>query len=101
MTQWPVDAEHGVFVHALYADCEKAGLQPLPNAPIYGCNFRARFGAGVSQVLEANREKYDRLAQLVPSLKDEPVEVGDGLLELPLSLPGHSVRLIELTPPEL
>ena len=50
MTQWPVDAEHGVFVHALYADCEKAGLQPLPDAPIYGCNFKARFGAGVNQV---------------------------------------------------
>jgi hypothetical protein len=96
LDEWRIDRTHGVFAHALYEDCEKAGLAPLPNSPLYGGNPALRFGQGVHALIHANRERYADLAKVPQVQTKAPVEVADGVWRQDVVLPGHSVRLLRL-----
>ncbi|MCX7014122.1 MAG: hypothetical protein NTW86_16500, partial [Candidatus Sumerlaeota bacterium] len=98
ITENVIDESHGVFLHALYADLEAAGVKPLPNAPLYGGDILKTFGPAQDAVTKANWKKYQEMAKPGVLRDNEPLEVGDGEAELKLEMPTHSVRVIELTP---
>jgi xylan 1,4-beta-xylosidase len=98
LSEWRVDRTHGVFIHALYEDCRKAGLQPLEDAPRYGGNVALHWGPKVREILRKNNDRYAALSALPKTRNAEPLPVGDGRVELDLTLAGHGVRLFELSP---
>ena len=98
VSEWGIDKDHGVFAHQLYADCEQAGIPPLPDSPIYGGNVALRFGSAVHKVLAQNRSKYAQLARPAELRRDEPLPVTDGAVRLTIEMPGHSVRLLVISP---
>ena len=98
VSQWGIDRDHGVFVHQFYADCQEAGLEPLPDSPIYGGNLGLRFGREWSNVMARNRATYAELAQPAILKQDEPLAVSDGTAKLTVQMPGHSVRLLVVSP---
>jgi hypothetical protein len=98
LSQWAIDADHGVFAEQLYADCEQAGLQPLPDSPLYGGNVALRFGSGVHKILAENRAAYEQLARPAELRCDEPLAVADDALRMTIEMPGHSVRLLVISP---
>ncbi len=99
LDEWLVDADHGVFAYELYGDCAEAGLEPLPDAALYGGHLAKRFGDGVKEVMVAHHRKYAGLAQLAQTKTSEPLTVTDGEANLEFDMPGHSVRLIRFMPP--
>ena len=98
ISEWGIDRERGVFAHQLYTDCEQAGLEPLPNSPIYGGNVALHFGAGVHKILAQNRTAYAKLAEPACLRQAEPLKTSDGTVNLTLQMPGHSVRLLVISP---
>ncbi len=98
VSQWGIDQDRGVYAHQLYADCEEAGLEPLPDSPIYGGNVALRFGRPVHKVLAENREKYAELAPPVVMREQESLAVSDGSAKLTIEMPGHSVRFLVISP---
>jgi xylan 1,4-beta-xylosidase len=98
VSEWAIDRDHGVFVHQLYADCREAGLEPLPESPVYGGNPALRFGRGVQSVIARNRAKYIQLGQPGTLRERQPLRVTDGTATLSIDMPGHSVRLLVITP---
>ncbi|MHC4250560.1 MAG: GH39 family glycosyl hydrolase [Planctomycetota bacterium] len=98
MNEWRVDRDHGVWAHEMYRDFERAGLKPLPRSPIYGGQPRRRFGEAWRDVLDRNRAKYAKLAELPRTARGVPVTFDEGALSLDLDMPCHSVRLVELAP---
>jgi len=100
LNQWTIDRDHGVWAHEMYRDCEKAGLKPLPNSPIYGGQPQRRFGSEWFDILADHREKYEKLASLPRTITDKTVSPSGGELLLTWDMPAHGVRLIELVPLE-
>jgi xylan 1,4-beta-xylosidase len=98
VSEWGIDKDQGVFAHQLYADCEQAGIRPLPDSPIYGGNLALRFGSAVHKVLAQNRPNYIQLAQPAVLRQDQPLVVSDGAAKLTIHMPGHSVRLLVICP---
>jgi len=98
LSEWGIDRDHGVFVYQLYADCEAAGITPLPNSPIYGGNTALRFGPAVRKILARNRSHYAQLAQPAELRINEPMKGSDGVLKVALRMPGHGVRLLLISP---
>ncbi|TWU38313.1 GH39 family glycosyl hydrolase [Novipirellula artificiosorum] len=98
VSQWGIDKDHGVFAHQLYADCEQAGILPLPDSPLYGGNVALRFGSAASKILASNRSTYVQRARPAELQQKEPLSVADGAVQLTIDMPGHSVRLLVLTP---
>ncbi len=99
LSEWRIDGASGVFIHDFYEDCAAAGLEPLPNSPILGGNVALRFGPEGGSILRANIEKYQKLADLAQTKVDEPLTVRRGEATLKMEMPGHSVRLLKLSPP--
>ncbi|MEW6359229.1 MAG: hypothetical protein AB1696_23040 [Planctomycetota bacterium] len=93
-----IDAEHGVWAYAFDADCAAAGLTPLPTAGSYEGAVTLHYGDRAVKVLWPKREEYAKMAA-VHMLRDrEPLPVSDGGVTLDFDLPGHSVRLLRLSP---
>jgi len=93
-----VDEEHGGFIREFYADCERAGLDVLPDAPLYGGSVSKRFGRPGVLLLHRNAKKYAQLARPLTVRENAPLAVGDGEVRLTLGMPGHSVRFLEIRP---
>ncbi len=98
LSEWTVDESHGVFAREFYKDCEEAGIEPLPNAPVFGGSISRRLGGAGAQLLRANIEKYQKLAALPQTKVDELPTVGGGQVTFEIEMPGHSVRLLKLSP---
>jgi xylan 1,4-beta-xylosidase len=98
LSEWRIDESHAVFIRDFYENCEAAGIEPLPNAPIFGGNLGLRFGPEGGSLLRENIERYQKLAALPQTRTDEPLTVGEGQVSFELDLPGHSVRLLKLSP---
>ena len=98
VSEWGIDRDHGVFVYQLYEDCRAAGVEPLPDSPIYGGNLPLRFGTAVRKVWAQNRKHYEELALPVELRQDEPLEVAGGMVKMSLRMPGHSVRFLVISP---
>ena len=97
ITEETVDREHGVWAYAFEADATTAGLAPLPNAGLYEGSPSRLYGERGPEVFRKNIEKYRQMA--VPAkTRDELVPVREGVLELALDMPPHSVRLLRLSP---
>lgn len=94
VSQWGIDKDHGVFAHQLYADCAAAGIQPLPDSPLYGGNVALRFGQPVHKILAENRSIHAGLAKPVELQHAVPLTINDDTARLTVNMPGHSVRLL-------
>ena len=101
ISEWRVDRDHGVFIRAFVEDCRKAGLTPLPDSAVLGGDIRRRWGAEGVKVLKANINRYRTLSKLPQTLKNQELKVQEGGVAMKIEMPGHSVRLLKLTPPKL
>ncbi|HOI55975.1 MAG TPA: hypothetical protein PLP01_12050, partial [Phycisphaerae bacterium] len=97
-TEWSIDEHRGVWARAFEADCHAAGIEPLPEAGRYEGSPRHLYGEAGERVFAAHRERYAALATLPVTREDTQVAGPDGGVSLDLDMPGHSVRLIRLTP---
>lgn len=98
LSQWGIDRDHGVFVHQLYADCQYSGIEPLPDSPIYGGNLTLRFGPSVRQIVRQNQARYTAMASPAAITSRQPLEVTGGVAKIAVPMPGHSVRLLVISP---
>ncbi|MBN2582342.1 MAG: hypothetical protein JXL80_04690 [Planctomycetes bacterium] len=97
-TEWTIDEHHGVWARAFEADCRAAGVEPLPEAGRYESNARLLYGEQGEQVFASNRDRYAALA-ILPVTRDDVLTASDGgRIVVDLEMPGHSVRLIRLSP---
>ena len=99
LSEWRVDYDHGVFIHALTEDCHQAGLSPLPDSAMLGGDIRRRWGAEGLAVLKENFARYRKLAALPQTISGQALSVQEGGVAMTIEMPGHSVRLLKLTPP--
>jgi xylan 1,4-beta-xylosidase len=99
LSEWPVDAEHTVWAYAFDADAAAAGLTPLPRAGKYEGSPLRYYGEPGVEVFQKNIATYRKLSELPQTRRDAPLAVADGRASLELVLPGHSVRLLELSAP--
>ena len=101
LSQWEIDADHSTFIHAFHADCEAAGMIADPTVPEFGAGGAMfdRYGPASRELLSRNLEEYLALSRLIQTKDGVSISVDDGSLQLMTQMPGHSVRLIELTPP--
>ncbi len=100
MSAWSVDEEKTVWAYEFEADCEAAGLEPERRVGRYEGSPLRGYGEAGEELFLANIEKYRRLSRLPQTVVEEPVTPEDGRVTLELEMPGHSVRFIELTPPQ-
>ena len=100
LSEWRIDAEHAAWARAFAADCEAAGVRPLPKAGRFEGAISYLYGEPGAKVFYKNREKYARLAALPKTQDDASVTVADGRFSLDFEMPGHSVRLLRLAPVE-
>ncbi|MBU4459278.1 MAG: hypothetical protein KJ579_01820 [Verrucomicrobia bacterium] len=98
VSEWRVDADHGTWARAFVADCRAAGIQPSPTAGLYEGSVSLTFGQPGVDLLRKNIAKYARLAELQKTRNAEAMAVAGGRCVIPLDMPGHSVRLLRLTP---
>ena len=96
VTETRVDAQHGTWVHAFTADCEAAGIKPLPGAGRYEGNPDRSYGTPGPVFFRKNIEKYAKLA--VPAESSQSVKTNAGQCGLDFDMEGHSVRLLRLSP---
>jgi len=97
LTEWTVDADHAVWAYAFEADCEAAGVEPLPEAGRYEGGIGHLYGEPGHAVWNESRDKYAELAVLRTTRDAEPVSAENGRLTLDLPMQGHSVRLIRIS----
>jgi len=98
VSEWLIDENHGVFAYELYRDCEAAGLKPLPKSALFGGSIQRRFGPDVGKLLWQQRSKYLALAKPAHPRDAEALTVGNGAITIDVAMPGHSVRLLKLSP---
>lgn len=98
LSEWRIDAKHASWAHEFTADCEAAGVRPLPTAGRYEGALQYLYGEPGIAVFRKNREKYARLAAMPKTQDDAPVTVANGQVALDFNLDGHSVRLLRLSP---
>ncbi|RXP59355.1 hypothetical protein EC396_05490 [Lutibacter sp. HS1-25] len=100
MNEWTVDENNGIFMHELYKDVRAAGVanKTTSSARIYGNRPDDYFEDGWKAVFDANKSKYEKLAELPQTIKDAAVEAKDGNITIKVDLEPHSVKLIELIP---
>lgn len=96
LAQSKVDGTHAAWAYAFAADCRAAGLKPLRQAGSYEGSVELLYGKPGVDVFQKNREKYQRLAQVIE--KAVPIRVGAGSFGCDIDMEGHSVRLIRLCP---
>lgn len=98
MSEWTIDRSRGVWAYAFGADCEAAGVTPLPRAGLFEGSIDRLYGPPGVPVWRRNADKYAKLAVMPKTADNVAAAVGDGQFTLDLDMPGHSVRLIQLTP---
>jgi xylan 1,4-beta-xylosidase len=99
-TEWLLDADQGVWARTFDADFEAAGLTRLPVGGRYEGALGYTYGAEGAALFRKNLAKYAQLAE-VPRIRGSyPVVVVDGSCAMDWEMPGHSVRLLRLDPPE-
>ena len=98
VSEWAIDANRTAWGYAFHADGLAAGLQRLRRVGMYEGSPSEFFGPEGEKVFAANRQKYLRLSELPQTRRDEPRKVDEGRLILEMTLPGHSVRFLEITP---
>lgn len=100
MNEWTVDRDHGVWAYQMSRDFEEAGLKPLPGSGLYDGQLSKCFGDQWRPVFMANRSKYEQLAKLAQTASGTNVTPKNGVITMDFNMPGHSVKLVELTPAE-
>jgi len=98
LSEWQIDAKHASWAYAFEADCEAAGVHPLPTAGRYEGAIQRLYGEPGIPVFFKNRERYARLAAIPKTREAVPVAVSNGQVALDFEMEGHSVRLIRLSP---
>jgi xylan 1,4-beta-xylosidase len=100
MNEWTVDHDHGVWTYQMYRDFEKAGLKPIPGSALFDGLPQKCFGDAWRPLFESNRAKYEQLAKLSQTASGTKVTPKNGVISMDFDMPGHSVKLVELTPTE-
>ncbi len=99
LTETGLDEERGVCVRQFEADCQAAGLEPNPKTPAFGSNIAQRWGPKGNAIFEANRKRYEAMAQMPILRERETIRSADGEIALRLETPTHSVRMLEFERP--
>ena len=99
LTQWQIDAEHAAWAQAFAADCQDAGVAPLPQAGRFEGSVGRLYGPAGERVFRKHREKYARLATLPKTQDGVAITAADGACVLDFEMPGHSIRLLRFSPP--
>jgi xylan 1,4-beta-xylosidase len=99
ISEWQVDQGHGVFIRAFEEDCRAAGLEPAPESGLFTANVAMRFGPKGAELFRDNQEKYTEMSALHQARNAEPLPLDNGSATIEFDMPGHSVRLLELSPP--
>jgi xylan 1,4-beta-xylosidase len=97
VSEWGIDANRTVWAQEFLADCAAAGVTPLPGSGRYEGNPLRLFGPQGEIVFAKNRDKYRRMSELPQIRREETLKVAEGKLTLLITLPGHSVRFLELS----
>jgi len=97
LSEWTIDQQRTAWAYAFEADCEAAGVKPLPKAGLYEGSPLRLYGEPGCEVFRKNADKYARLARLPRTKDDVAVQAADGHLALDVEMSGHSVRLIQLS----
>ena len=98
LSEWRIDAEHAAWAREFAADCEAAGVKPLPTAGRFEGSIGYLYGKPGAEVFYKNKTKYAELAALPQTQDDVAVAVSDGQYTVSFEMPGHSVRLVKLSP---
>ncbi len=99
ISEWLVDRDHAVWAYAFNEDARAAGLDPLPHAGRHEASPNRYYGPKGVELFKQNIEKYGHLAELPMTRNQDVLRVDDGKVSLDVRMRGHSVRLLELSPP--
>ncbi|MFO7936647.1 MAG: hypothetical protein R6V06_03465 [Kiritimatiellia bacterium] len=97
LTESLIDAEHASWAYEYAADCRKAGIKKIPKAGRYEGSTHILYGEEGTELFKKNREKYRKLSQ--PEKTTRKVTVGRKHFECDITMKGHSVRMLKLSPP--
>lgn len=98
LSEWTIDADHGAWGRAFDADCEAAGIKRLPTGGRFEGSLGYTYGKDGAELFRKNVAKYARLAAMPKTRDNEAISVADGQCAMAMDMPGHSVRLIRLSP---
>ena len=98
ISEWQIDAKHAAWAREFAADCEAVGVKPLPTAGRFEGSVSFLYGPPGVKVFHKNREKYAKMAAMPKTQNDVSVTVADGHCTVDFEMPGHSVRLLKLSP---
>ena len=98
LSEWTIDETHGTWSHAFAADCAAAGLQPDAKAGLHEGSISLSYGEAGTELFRKNLAKYAKLAAVPQTRNADTIAAGDGELTIDLDLPGHSVRLLRVSP---
>jgi len=98
LSEWTIDKDHASWIYTFLEDAAKAGLQPLPSAGLYEGSPRRLLGDKGVDLFKANIDRYRALSQLPQTKNEEICPVAENRIDLELTMPSHSVRLLKLTP---
>lgn len=98
VTEWAIDADHATWARAFVVDCEAAGIKPSPTAGLYEGAVGYTFGKPGEALFRKNIAKYSKLAATPKTRDGEAVAAEAGRCTFDLDMPGHSVRLIRMSP---
>lgn len=98
VTESLIDADHASWARAFEADCEAAGIKRVPTGGRFEGAVTFTYGEAGAALFRKNVARYTKLAA-VPKIRDrEPIRVETGRLSVEYDMPGHSVRLVRLSP---
>jgi len=92
-----IDHDHSVWIHNFYQDLADAGIDPIPDSPIYGSSIKLRYGQDGVDYFWAHVSEYDgpgQLAALAPL--PELTREENGEVSLVVDLSGHHVVSLHL-----
>lgn len=95
LTTQRIDAGSGVWAYAFERDCKEAGVPLTDEGGRYEGTLK-QYGAGGAALFSKKIDTYRRLAELEEAR--EPFRPEEGCFRRTLTLPGHSVLLLKLSP---
>jgi xylan 1,4-beta-xylosidase len=98
ISEWTIDEQHGTWIYEMETDLAAAGVERKPEAAQHEGGLGDAYGTWDIEAFQKNRAKYAAMAVTPQTRVDEHVTVADGSATMTFEMPGHSVRLIELSP---
>lgn len=101
LNEWTLDKDKGTWIHAFVADAQAAGIDFLPQAGLLEASPFRLFGDDGVALFKANSEKYHDLSKPAQTIDNALIHLDNGLINLRIEMPSHSVRLLKITPSDI